>query len=149
MFGWLSEHRAKRENGEGGFTLIELLVVVVIIGILIAIAIPLYLNYKKGAADKQAMSDLRGSVSLLEQCNNDNVGYPTAYASGAFTTTGACAAPKLSPNTTFTYAYDATTKNYSAWTSNSGGGKTYCYTSAAGGSVKSSTTTVGTYTATC
>ena len=61
MLNRLAALREKRENGENGFTLIELLVVVVIIGILIAIAIPLYLNYKQGAADKSAQSDLRNA----------------------------------------------------------------------------------------
>ena len=76
MHNRLAELREKRENGETGFTLIELLVVVVIIGILIAIAIPLYLNYKKGAADKSAQSDLRDAVNVLEQCNTDNAQLP-------------------------------------------------------------------------
>ncbi len=69
----------RSEKDERGFTLIELLVVVVIIGILIAIAIPLYLNYENGAKNKSSASDLRAAISTVEQCYTDNNNaYPTA-----------------------------------------------------------------------
>src|SRR5689334_25015132 len=65
-------NRLRAKKGDEGFTLIELLVVVVIIGVLVAIAVPVYLNYRKGAADKSAQSDVRGAVSAVEQFYTDN-----------------------------------------------------------------------------
>ncbi|MEV0895925.1 prepilin-type N-terminal cleavage/methylation domain-containing protein [Actinoplanes sp. NPDC049802] len=74
--------RAGKKNDEG-FTLIELLVVVVIIGVLVAIAVPVYLNYRQGAADKAAQSDVRGAISAVEQFYTANSNtYPKEVNSG-------------------------------------------------------------------
>ena len=46
--------RAWGRRGGGGFTMIELLIVIVIIGILVAIAVPMYLTQKDKAKDAHA-----------------------------------------------------------------------------------------------
>lgn len=59
-----------------GFTLIELLIVVAIIGILAAIAIPQFSQYRAKAYNSAAQSDLKNSKTGLEAFYADNQKYP-------------------------------------------------------------------------
>ena len=71
----LARIRKAQEEHEGGFTLIELLVVIIIIGILAAIAIPVFLNQRKKAVDASMKSDLRTVANAEETYFVDNQAY--------------------------------------------------------------------------
>jgi type IV pilus assembly protein PilA len=72
----LARIRKAQEENEG-FTLIELLVVIIIIGILAAIAIPVFLNQRQKGYDAQAKSDARQLATLEETYLTDNNVYGT------------------------------------------------------------------------
>lgn len=64
-------------RNDSGFSLVELLVVVVIIGILAAIAIPIFNNQKSKAQRSTAVSDVRGASSELQGVLGDVVAFGT------------------------------------------------------------------------
>jgi type IV pilus assembly protein PilA len=65
IMGELSARRNSLKEKEKGFTLIELLVVIVIIGILAAIAIPVYLGVQNNAKDSSVKSDIANAKTAV------------------------------------------------------------------------------------
>ncbi|WP_407343035.1 prepilin-type N-terminal cleavage/methylation domain-containing protein [Pengzhenrongella phosphoraccumulans] len=132
--------RKSLDEKEKGFTLIELLVVIIIIGILAAIAIPVFLNQRKKAVDASIKSDVRTVATELETYYTDNQAYPatvTATTAVANTMTITTASPfTLTMGNIVSYKIIGTDK-YCVYGENGNGtggaGKGFSYLSGSGG----------------
>jgi type IV pilus assembly protein PilA len=88
MMGDLSARRNSLQEKEKGFTLIELLVVIVIIGILAAIAIPVYLGVQNNAKDSAAKSDLSNAKIAVVAYQADKTTLPATLDTAMLGTYG-------------------------------------------------------------
>ena len=75
MSSFIAKLQSRLAKEESGFTLIELLIVLVIIGILLAIAVPSYLGFKDRANDTAAKANVRSAVPAVEAYYADNGTY--------------------------------------------------------------------------
>ena len=116
-------NRASRvRDDEQGFTLIELLVVVIVVGILAAIAIPVFLNQREKGWRSQVQSDLRNHAIVMETRLTDAGTYdgaPAADTSGKVTL-----AVKTANATTYCLEAFHADNNDEIWSIAPGGGNT-------------------------
>jgi type IV pilus assembly protein PilA len=93
----ISKIKNRLASEQEGFTLIELLVVIVILGILVAIAVPSYLSFRGNAQDAAAKSNVRSAIPAAEGFYQVGSTY-TGLTDSTGTDTLNTEAPGVSPN---------------------------------------------------
>ncbi|NYD42877.1 prepilin-type N-terminal cleavage/methylation domain-containing protein [Nocardioides panaciterrulae] len=128
----LARLQKSMKEKDQGFTLIELLVVIIIIGILAAIAIPIFLSQQKKGVDAGVKSDIKQLADLEETYYVDNQGYANAASTSAAQSTFTDF--RATDATNNTYVIKTAGDGYCiSGTSSKGSGGVFYYDSSAGG----------------
>jgi type IV pilus assembly protein PilA len=118
---------------EKGFTLVELLVVIAIIGILAAIAIPQFQEYRRRGYDAGARSDLRNAATAEEAYFIDNDTYVTSSCDSTGCTPALPGMSGVSKTVTVDMTGDATKFTGDAFAASGTEDLHFCWNSEAGG----------------
>jgi type IV pilus assembly protein PilA len=89
---------------DDGWTIVETLITVLVIGLLVAIALPTFLGSRSRAQNRAAQSDLRNALVAAKGIFSNNASYVCARAATSATPPCPQALPQLEPKLTFTTA---------------------------------------------
>ena len=79
---------SQRTQSQDGFSFLEILIVLVIVGVLAAIALPMYLKQQDAAKDANAKAAARDLVTHVESCHAESEDYGTCDAAADLGKTG-------------------------------------------------------------